>query len=121
MRSVRGMCIAAAVSVALVGVGCSSSSSQSICRRSNDAELCLRGDGNAYKLEVSGFRARSELAVIVDGNEGRPVALDDRGKTSQAAVVGVLAGPVEQRVTVSGMSVGGLGTTFDFVVPAVTR
>ncbi|MGI8686847.1 MAG: hypothetical protein ACR2MO_17450 [Acidimicrobiales bacterium] len=120
MRRGRGICIAAAVSVVLVGVGCSSSSSQSICRRSNGAELCLRGDGKAYKLEGSGFRARSELAVILDGNEDRPMVLpiDDGGKTSRAGVVGVLAGPVEQRVTVSGMSTGGLGTTFDFVVPA---
>lgn len=107
----------------LVGVGCSASESQSLCRRSNGAELCLRGDGNAYELVGSGFRARSELAFIMEGDGLRPmmVAVDDRGTTSQAGVAGVMAGPVEQRVTVSGMSAGGLGTTFDFVVPAASR
>lgn len=120
-RRGRIVCIAVAGSLGLVAAGCSSSSGESLCRRSHGAEVCLHGDGSAYELEGTGFPPRTELAIVVDGNPVTVIAVDDNGSTSNASVAGVLAGPVEQHVTVSAASVSGTATVFEFVVPAVTR
>jgi hypothetical protein len=116
----RSICMVAAMSMGLAGAACGSSPSESLCRRSAGAELCLVGDGDSYEIEGAGFASRSELVVVFDGGGDRPMVLTtaDDGTASESATAGVMAGPVEQRLMVTGLAADGASATFDFLLSA---
>lgn len=120
----RGTVAAAGMAAVLLAGACAAASGAArTCQHGGGAEACLVENGKAYRLEVTGLRARSELVVAFAGEERSMVlTADDRGRVPDASgASGFLPGPSPQQVTLTGRLRAGAEVGFELEVPAVAR